>query len=621
MQEISAEDLGRLTEKLLREHAVDFRDYKPTSLGRRVQRRLEAVKCSDMECYLKYLDRRPDEYAKLIDSILINVTEFFRDPEAWDILRTEVIPRVVADKHPGEQIRVWSAGCATGEEPYTMAMLLSETVGPRINEYDVRIYATDIDDDALSIARRGEYSPDSLKVVPEAVLQKYFAKNSRYTVNRDVRKMVIFGRHNLVTDPPISHLDLIICRNVLIYMTVDLQNRILSKFYYGLQNNGFLFLGKAESLLTSSKLFSPVNERWRIFRKELAIGALGRPGGEQQAVAQATEAGRTEYQISGIFNEAVLRYTPSGIIVVDNDNVVRVVNSSAEAIWGIEGPALLGKSIFEGKLPPQLQDLLPRISQVRMQRTEMKVEEIDLTQVRNRPLHISLGIAPMFDIMGNSLGIIMVTENITNQVKLRSDLEAVNEQLQAANEEMETTNEELQSTNEELETTNEELQSTNEELETTNEELQSTNEELSTTNDELSVRTTELNTLTFYYNAVIQGLDVPVIIVDEQHIISTWNPAAEQFFGIKASDATKRNFFELNLQPRMARSRDRLRKLPEIRKLSRTPAIEYKTRTGDIAKCVIGYQPLVDSSGTYRGAVIAIWNADAISLEPAAPER
>ena len=180
----------------------------------------------------------------------------------------EVIPQIMSNKGPGDQIRIWSAGCASGAEAYSLAITLSEAIGPRLTEHEVRIYATDIDDDALAAARAATYSKSALESVPADILEKYFVKDIRWTVNRDIRQMVIFGKHNLVTDAIISRVDLVVCRNVLIYMTVDLQNRILSKFHYGLTAPGFLFLGKSESLLTTSGMFVPVSERWRIFKKE-----------------------------------------------------------------------------------------------------------------------------------------------------------------------------------------------------------------------------------------------------------------------------------------------------------------------------------------------------------------
>ncbi len=267
MPEIPLEKLNELMEKLHQGHGVDFRGYKPSSLTRRVQRRIDAARCADIDAYISFLDRRPDEYSELIDSILINVTQFFRDPEAWVVLRTEILPQIIAGKKPGDKIRIWSAGCATGEEVYSLAISLTEALGPGVSDYEIKLFATDIDDAALGIARKAEYSNDSMRFVPPELCEAYFTYTGEWTLNQNTRKMVVFGHHNLATDAPISHLDLITCRNVLIYMSVDLQNHLLSKFHYGLEREGFLFLGKAESLLNASKTFCPVSEKWRIFKR------------------------------------------------------------------------------------------------------------------------------------------------------------------------------------------------------------------------------------------------------------------------------------------------------------------------------------------------------------------
>jgi two-component system CheB/CheR fusion protein len=615
--EISHEELNKLVERLHVERGLDFRGYKPSSLGRRVQRRLDATKSPDIESYLNELARRPDEYSKLVDSILINVTQFFREPEAWEFIKSEIIPQIMEGKHPGDQIRMWSAGCATGEEAYSLAIALSEVVGPAISGYDVRLYATDIDESALNVVRRAEYTEDQLQSVSPELLERYFTKNGRWTLNRDIRKMVIFGQHNLVSDAPISHADLIACRNVLIYMSTDLQSKVLSKLYYGLEPKGFLFLGKAESLLAASRLFSPVNEKWRIFRKESAIGYAGRVALEQREVGRAADTSSAEQQLISTFNESVLRHTPSGVVAVDDKNVVRVLNSAAGNIWGIRGTDLLGKSVFEINISASFQDILPKIAQARSQRSEVRVEELNLSAERGRPLYVSVALNPMYDVKGNNLGVIIVAENITNQVQLRAEVEAANEQMQATNEELETTNEELQSTNEELETTNEELQSTNEELETTNEELQSTNEELSTTNDELAVRTDELDSLSLYYGSVLNSLDVPIVVLNEENVVTTWNPAAEQFYGVRISEALYRNFFDFKLPVRVARTRERLRRLRDSRKPYRSGPIPYKTLTGDVREVVIEYQPLIDSMGSYRGAISIVRDAKPEALESA----
>ena len=619
MSEIAHEDLAKLTEKIHSERAVDFRGYKPSSLSRRIQRRMDAVKCADVNSYIEYLDRRPDEYAKLIDCILINVTEFFRDPEAWQVITEEIIPRILSEKRPGNSIRVWSAGCATGEEVYSIAMALAEGLGARINEYDVRIYATDMDDDALQVARRAEYSEDSVKSIPPELLKNYFVRNGRWTVNKDLRRLVIFGRHNLATDAPISHVDLILCRNVLIYMTVELQNRLLSKFHYAAEPNGFLFLGKAESLLSASRTFAAVNERWRIFRKESAMAYAARAAAEQSTVGRASEEGLTEYQWISEFNNSVLRHAPSAIVAVDNNDIIKLVNSAAESFWGLHARDLLGKSITEISGSPSFQELLPKISQARSRRREVVMEEVDLTDERGKPFQISVSVGPMLDVRGGNLGVVVVAENITTQIRLRSEVEAAIEQLQATNEEMETTNEELQSTNEELETTNEELQSTNEELETTNEELQSTNEELGATNAELSVRTTDLNTLSLYHDSILTSIEVPIVALDEANAVTTWNPAAEKFYGLKNDEAIRRNFFELALPGRVAKTREKLRDMKETRESYRSEPMPYTASTGKRRTVVMEYEPLLDIHGRYKGAILIVRDAKLQPIEPARP--
>jgi two-component system CheB/CheR fusion protein len=490
--EMSDKAVLDVTERLFQERAIDFRDYKPSTLRRRIKRRMDATHREHVSDYLELLDTQPEECNELIDSILINVTQFFRDPEAWDLIREQVIPRILADKRKGDQIKVWSAGCATGEEAYTLAMLFNQALKDRKHDHELRVYATDVDENALAVARRGAYVDKSMECVPEELREEYFKKNGVWTVSRELRKTVIFGRHNLVNDAPISHCDLIVCRNVLIYMGINLQNQLLSKFHYALDTPGFMFLGKAEAMLTLSRLFSSVSDKARIFTKEAPGGAVC-PAADQRALGAAVDAGATEYQLISLFNEAVLRHAPVGVIGINGNNVVRLVNPAAERLWGFNSRDLLGKSLVEVPLPPALQGLVQKTVQVRHDKREFTIDEMVVTTDRGKETYLSVRITPMFDVRGNPGGVIVLAEDLTIAVKLRRDVESANDELNSTNEELETTNEELQSTNEELTTTNEELQSTNEELETTNEELQSTNEELETTNDELEARTQELN--------------------------------------------------------------------------------------------------------------------------------
>src|SRR6266852_9290331 len=246
----------------------DFTAYKRPSLIRRVQKRMDTVAISDFNEYIDYLEVHPDEFKHLFNTILINVTAFFRDEGPWDYLRTTIIPGLLQKRAADGVIRVWSAGCASGEEAYTIAMLLAEAAGPDVFAGRVKIYATDVDDEALNDARRAVYMPRQIEGVPPELLQKYFRPDGdRFVLDKDLRRSVIFGRHDLIHDAPISRMSLIICRNTLMYFNAEVQSRILTRFHFALADDGILVLGKAEMLLTRSEMFAPVDLRSRVFRK------------------------------------------------------------------------------------------------------------------------------------------------------------------------------------------------------------------------------------------------------------------------------------------------------------------------------------------------------------------
>jgi two-component system CheB/CheR fusion protein len=262
------DDLRALLEKIYQERGYDFREYKTASVERRIKKRLFEQHLETYDQYSALLDLNPGEYSKLFDTLLINVSEFFRDPEAWGVIEEKIIPKILAKKSKGDSIRVWSAGCSTGEEPYSFAILLADKLGDAISDYNIRIYATDIDDKALAEARTGQYAIGKLKNVREEFLDKYFIKeNGFYKIHRNIRQMVAFGRQDIVSDAPISRLDIVICRNLLIYFNSDLQNRVITKFHYALYDHGYAFFGKSESMLAGSRLFESVNKTWRIFEK------------------------------------------------------------------------------------------------------------------------------------------------------------------------------------------------------------------------------------------------------------------------------------------------------------------------------------------------------------------
>jgi two-component system CheB/CheR fusion protein len=247
---------------------LDFTGYQRPSLMRLMKQRMLKVRVESYSEYLDYLEVNSIELTHLLDALLLNVTTFFRDPSAWESLAEDVIGRILASKQDNEPIRIWSAGCASGEEAYTLAIVLAEALGAEEFRSRVKIYATDLDEDALTHGRLASYTPRQLRDVPDQLRDKYFdAGNTVYTFRQELRRAVIFGRHDLIQDAPISRLDLLVCRNTLMYFTAQTQARILARFHFALKDTGFLFLGKAEMLLTHGNLFSPIQLKHRIFSK------------------------------------------------------------------------------------------------------------------------------------------------------------------------------------------------------------------------------------------------------------------------------------------------------------------------------------------------------------------
>ncbi len=257
-----------LLQYLKRNRGIDFTGYKRPSLIRLTNKRMQRLNVESFSEYLDYLEANPLEINILFDVLLLNVTTFFRDPPAWDYLAQEVIPRILEDKPDNQLIRVWSAACASGEEAYTLAMVLTEVLGEEEFKRRVKIYATDLDEEAISRGRLASYTARELRDVPEAFREKYFdVSRHAYTFRSDLRRCVIFGRNNLVQDAPIGHLDLLVCRNTLMYFNAETQARVLARFHFALKDKSFLFVGKAEMLLTHTNLFTPVNLKYRIFSK------------------------------------------------------------------------------------------------------------------------------------------------------------------------------------------------------------------------------------------------------------------------------------------------------------------------------------------------------------------
>jgi two-component system, chemotaxis family, CheB/CheR fusion protein len=537
--------LDELLEFLRDERGFDFTGYKRPSLSRRIHKRVHDARVDNLHDYRLYLERHPDEFARLFDTILINVTSFFRDKPAWDYIHEEIVPRIAESRSPADPIRVWSTGCSTGEEAFTTAMIFAEVLGEEDYKRRVKIYATDVDDDALSVGRHASYRPDQVEPVPPELREKYFEQtNGAYGFRGDLRRTVIFGRHDLVQDPPISRIDFLVSRNTLMYFDAEAQERILENFHFGLREDGFLFLGKSEVLAARLPLFAAVDLKRRVFAKVTT------------ATRERTAVPVTGVTVAGVTPDALretgFEASPVAQILIDLDGRLVAANLQARMMFGLNQRDI-GTPLQDLELSYRPIELRSRIEQAYAGRHVVSLREVEWhSRMDTRFVDIQIAplISPTSEIVGAAISFTDVSRSRVLQQALQEskrEMENAYEELQSTVEELETTNEELQSTNEELETTNEELQSTNEELETTNEELQSTNEELETINDELHQRTDELNDANAFLESVLRGLKAAVVVVDDELRVHEWNAAAEDLWGLRRDEVYGSHFLNLDI--------------------------------------------------------------------------
>ncbi|HTC93079.1 MAG TPA: CheR family methyltransferase [Terriglobales bacterium] len=526
------------------ERGLELRGYKYSTLDRRIRRRMFQLKIGNLGEYIEFVGENPGETNELLNTILINVTEFFRDPPAWEVLRKNIVPRLTRDLRPGGSFRIWSAGCASGEEAYSAAIAIAEHFGPKIQDYDIKIYATDIDEDALNTARRAEYPAKSVQRLPQELREKYFTGEKLVRISRDLRRLVVFGRSNFSSDAPISHIKLLICRNALIYFDSAAQENIMRRLHYALDPGGVLFLGRSESQLRNASLFRPIDSKWRFFERIDPVShekETAMPGQPEDILRTKTHE---EFSLLKLYYNALLQTLDPGIVVLDATDVIMIENQAALALLRLSGKKLVGKPLAESELAAHFPDLVSKVESTRPSNAEARLE-----CSASNDHKIALTIRPiMAEKNKGRAGTLICMEDVTHKEKLQSTIEALettSEELQAANEELETTNEELQSANEELETTNEELQSTNEELETTNEELQSLNEELETTNEEMDLRGKELDASNARYSETLENLPWPMMLMDRDQNIVIWNTAARKLFGFETTSTVGLNLSRL----------------------------------------------------------------------------
>jgi two-component system CheB/CheR fusion protein len=602
-------DLEAILDYLNRSRGCDFRGYKRASLHRRISKRMHEAGVTDLAAYVDYLEVHPGEFTLLFNTILINVTSFFRDPECWEFLASDVLPELPAAKSSDDPIRIWSAGCASGQEAYSIAILLAEALGVSEFRRRVKIYATDIDEEALDEARRASYSTADLEPLSKERRERFFQPSGdRFVFRPELRRSVIFGRHDLVRDPPMSRLDLIVCRNVLMYLNAQTQAAVLTRLHFALSPAGVLFLGRAEMLLSHTDLFAPVELRHRIFSRIPAnprrdqLVALAQAG---NPVAEDPLAGELGLR-AGAFDALA-----AAQLVVDGQGNLALANGRARKLFGLQETDL-GRPLQDLELsyrPVELRSMIDRAYQEGRLVSAADIEHVVGEETRVFEVQVS----PLLRNGEPVVGASVLFLDQTVQRALRSELDETNAQLEQANqayhstnEELETTNEELQSTNEELETTNEELQSSNEELETMNEELQATNEELRSMNDMLQEQSRKVSDSNAFLESILTGLGAACIVVDANLVVRVWKEKAEELWGVREDEAEGQSLLSLDIGLPVSEL-----EADVLACIQGAPGIPSRTvdainRRGQPIRCIARMTPLRDIVGKVQGAILLL---------------
>jgi two-component system, chemotaxis family, CheB/CheR fusion protein len=557
---VDPDNASKVFSQLRLAFGVDFGLYKQSTIERRIARRMTLHKIEDMGQYQALLAASAQELRSLYNDLLIGVTNFFRDAEPFDALKEVVFPRLFEDRPVDAPVRIWVAGCSTGEEAYSIAIALLEHLGERAGAYKIQVFATDVDENALTRARIAIYPPNiELDVSPQR-LQRFFTRTDKgYQVARRVRDLVVFARHNLGRDPPFSRLDLVTCRNVLIYLQSALQKKVMRIFHYALNPEAYLLLGTSESVGDAADLFSLLDRKLKVYvRKNIAASAAlefsfasGRSTVEHGGPTGAADP-RPIAGMSQIADRKVIeKYGPPGVIVDERLDVLQFRGRIGPYLEPAAGVATL--NVLKLARPELLMALRTVLNKVLSEGVAAASPAAPMrTETGSRA--VKLEVMPLVDGAGHKSLLVLFNdvtplqaavgsdtsgppaEGAPRIVELERELASNKEYLQSTIEELEASNEELQSANEELQSSNEELQSTNEELETSKEELQSTNEELATVNDELHNRMAQLSIANDDLNNVLANSEMAIVIVGADFHIRRFSSAAERLLSLIPAD-------------------------------------------------------------------------------------
>ncbi len=536
----------------------DLTAYKPTTIERRVERRLALNRIEKLTDYVKYVQSNAEELRQLYKDMLIGVTGFFRDGEPFEALKTRVFPRVLEHKEAGGHIRIWAPACSTGEEAYGLAIALLEFLGDRASDYRLQVFGTDVDEESVRQARRGLYQQSIEQDVNAERLQRFFVKtDGKYQVARRVRDMVVFSTQNLIKDAPFSRLDLVTCRNLLIYLRPAVQKKVLRILNYSLLPTGFLMLGTSETVGEASEFFTLVDRKNKIYSKRhvASLGSLDIAFGVQTTEpARAAEVPATQRATNNLTHtverKIIELYGPPGVVINDDLDVIHIRGRTGPYLEPMPGapsfnilrlarPALhadLRRAIHEAKSRREKVTLETHLIEGEVNRT-VAIEVVPITEPESKaPFLLVLFREPRPPTPASAPADQRGPQDDERSNELERELMVTKEYLQSTIEELESANEELKSSNEELQSSNEELQSTNEELETSKEELQSANEELTTVNEELQNRMTELQLAHDDLHNVLSAIGEAIVIVGLDLRMRRYTHVAEQLLNLVAGD-------------------------------------------------------------------------------------
>lgn len=541
----------------------DFSLYKKSTIQRRLERRLSVHNIKDMDAYARYLQEYPEEVRILTKEFLINVTSFFRDNEAFAVLKEDILPQLCAGKPEHDTLRIWVPGCSTGEEAYSIAIILREHMDAAGKEFKVQIYGTDIDEDTIAKARAGVYPPNVAADISAERLTRFFIReDAGYRIKKDIREVIVFAVQNAIKDPPFTKLDLVSCRNLLIYLETELQLRLIETFHYALKPGGMLFLSPSESIGNQTDLFKPVNKKWKIFQTTASAsplrpampGAFFRSGEQTEKGLDGALKKAHKADFGEIAERALLQsYAPPSVVTDERGNILYVHGDTGKYLRPAPGQASL--NVTEMAREGLQSELRTAVYKAAAEKAPVFCPDLSV-KTNGESEAVAVTVRPLANPDASQALMLVTFQPLAPQTmekpararrsakarqpqrveELEQELLDTKENLHATIEEAQAANEELKSTNEELQSTNEELQSTNEEIETSKEELQSVNEELMTVNAELQSKIEELAEMQNDLKNLLDNTMIGTIFLDERLAIKRSNREAAKIFRLVASD-------------------------------------------------------------------------------------